>query len=160
MLIKCFIQNLAPISHQLKRYFTVIKDFLVKLFACKKVCVNLVKSRGLYLIPQLHSWNKAKKPGEVEKLSRHKRNHYRKLIIIIKTQKEEFHLGKVSERSDQRREYNLTPRPPRTYTSTYFFHRTFLKARLITEIESTSSLLYLAKVFHNELKEQIPSYPF
>jgi hypothetical protein len=47
--------------------------------------------------------NKAKKPGEVEKLSRYKRNHYRKLRITIKTEKQEFHPSKVSELGKERR---------------------------------------------------------
>jgi len=57
-------------------------------------------------------------------------NFLAKTRDIRQNRKEVFHPGKVSKRSEERRKYKLTSTPPKTCTSMYFFHRTFLKARL------------------------------
>jgi len=52
----------------------------------------------------LYLQNKAKKSGEVERISPFKRNQTQKLVITIETQKEQSYPGEISEKSKESRD--------------------------------------------------------
>jgi len=63
--------------------------------------------------------NKAKKPDENDEIRPHKRNRNRKFVIDVEIEKEDFYLGKISERCKEKRDCI-------SFLYSLFSHRVFL----------------------------------